>query len=140
MEPMMKTKREVATLVPYRRTDKGLEFFLQQRGMNPHPNAGLLDIFGGGLEAGETLEEALLREIREELEYVPRAYTYFSRYENSTHTNNVFFEEVDGSFENMVNVHEGTHGKFLTLEEAAKAKVFTQALLILQELSRMLAR
>jgi 8-oxo-dGTP pyrophosphatase MutT (NUDIX family) len=136
----MKQKREVAALLPYRKTSNGLEFFLQQRDMKTHVNAGLLDLFGGGLEEGETTEQALSREIQEELEYVPKTTIYFSRYENATHICHVFLEEVGAEFESSVQVHEGKYGKFLTLEEAQMSKIFAQTLLVLQQVSQIFGR
>lgn len=137
MEPMMQKKREVAALLPYRKSARGFEFFLQQREVSAHVNSGLLDLFGGGTEEGETLEETLRREIQEELEYTPQSYVYFSRYENATHVCHVFLEAVDDSFEDTVHVHEGLHGKFFTVPEAEKEKIFEQTLMVLKEVSKI---
>ena len=117
MEPIMNKKREVATLLPYRWRGNVLELFIQKRCPDVTSAPNKLGLFGGGLEEGEGLLEALRREIQEELEYVPKAPRYFSRYEHATHINNVFIEEVGSDFENIVHVHEGEYGKFMTFDE-----------------------
>lgn len=140
MEPMMKKKREVSCLVPYRRRGSEFEFFLQKRDANAATSPNKLGLFGGGLESGETIEQALVRELQEELEYVPKAPVYFCRYEHATHINSVFLEEVGPTFENDVHVHEGQYGKFLTLkevEESDDSSIVT--LLIVTQVAQMLA-
>ncbi len=135
----MREKREVAALAIYRYVGERLEFYLQMRTADASVNPGLYDFFGGGLDAGETPSDALFREIKEELEYVPVRHVYFSRYENATHINNLFMEEVDKDFESAVVVHEGQYGKFMTLPEAIDTgTVFTQTQYILEQVSAYL--
>lgn len=137
MEPILKQKRQVASLVPYRRTSDGYEFYLQKRGTNTQVNPGLFGIFGGGLEGSETPGEGMLREIREELTYTPVQPVYFSRYEAGRGILSVFIEEVGSDFEVNVTVAEGEYGRFLKTEEilfAPDVSVLSQ--LIIQELIR----
>ena len=82
-------------------------------------------MFGGGLEEGESIEQGLAREIKEELVYTPRQPAFFSRYEHATHILNVFIEEVGTDFESLVEVREGQYGKFMTLEEIESSKDLT---------------
>lgn len=117
MQPLMQKKREASCLVPYRKRDDSFEFYLQKRDKDAHAAGDMLGLFGGGIEAGESVEEALAREMREELVYVPVAATYWSRFEHATGVNHVFVEPVDGDFESRVDVHEGQYGIFLTYEE-----------------------
>lgn len=73
-------------------------------------------MFGGGFEGEENKEEALYREIQEELSYTPVAPFYFGRYEVANAIMHVFLEEVSEDFEEKVIVGEGEYGKFLTLD------------------------
>lgn len=85
-------------------------------------NANIFSIFGGGIDDGETADEALLREIREELEYMPLNVKYFMHSDTGTRTCEVYIEEVGPDFESKVNVREGKYGKFLANDEIVHAK------------------
>lgn len=63
------------------------------------------------------MEQTLMREIKEELEYIPTKPIYFTRYEFANFISHVFIEEVTEKFERSVVVHEGQYGKFYTLKE-----------------------
>lgn len=111
---------EAATFIPYRiRTDGDIEIFLQRRDKGIPHAADKFALFGGGIEAGETPEMALLREIREELAYTPRAYTFLGTYGDGQHERikHVYAEEVAGNFEHSVTVLEGQYGTFMTATE-----------------------
>ncbi|MFZ1987952.1 MAG: NUDIX domain-containing protein [Minisyncoccia bacterium] len=113
----MNKKREGSSLVPYKRVGGEIFFFLQKRDKNAVRAPGLFGIFGGGFEEGEDAQMALVREIKEELNYVPKTAIYFSRYEFAMGIFHVFIEEVGGGFETEVKVDEGEYGKFLTLSD-----------------------
>jgi 8-oxo-dGTP pyrophosphatase MutT (NUDIX family) len=72
----------------------------------------MFGIFGGSVEEGETPEDALFREIREELDYQPRNLMFFRKYEHADHEQYVFFDEVGENFENEIQVLEGEYGTF----------------------------
>lgn len=116
MEELIQKKRSVAVLVPYRWNKEKIEFFLQKRDRNAPVHPNVFSMFGGGIEGGEEPENALKREISEELEYTPKA-KYFSRFETHRAVFHVFIEEVDTDFKSRVVVHEGEYGDFLTFEK-----------------------
>ena len=103
MEPIKKEcdKRKTSGFVPYCSRDDEREYFLQKRSMAAKTNAGLFGLFGGGAEGDETAEEALRREVIEELEYEPKSPVYFSCYEIATAVLDVFMEIVPAEFESF---------------------------------------
>ena len=99
-------------LVPYYFKDTNLYVFLQRRSDDAPRNPGRLGAFGGGLEADENNEEALLREIMEELEYTPEHYVLLGAFETNHSVSNYYIEEVGENFANQVVVHEGKRGEW----------------------------
>lgn len=121
----MKTdKREVSTLVPYRKIGNRWFFFMQKRDENAKRLPSWYGFFGGGLESGESPEEALRREIKEELDINIDNYEFLGRFESMYSINNVFIIEVSENFENEVEVLEGQYGKFLSSQELIESKEF----------------
>lgn len=140
MEPIMKEKRETSSFIPYKRVGNEFVFFLQKRDMNAKRAPGVFGMFGGGLDENETPEEALLREVQEELAYSPEEPRYFSRYENANTIFNVFIEEVNDDFESQIKIGEGEYGKFLTLSETQTLSVSPSSRLITLQLAEALAK
>src|SRR5579872_492447 len=71
-------------------------------------------LFGGGVESGESAEQAMLRELAEELEYVPRAIRWFTEIGfvlpelGVTGTRKVFFEiPIEPEETDRMVQHEG---------------------------------
>ena len=123
----MKRKKDAVSFIPYRRRGSEFEFFLQKRSQNDSRHPGMVGVFGGGREKGESTEEALKREIREELQYVPRAAIYFCRYEHAIDVNDLYIERVGNDFESLVRVCDGDYGKFFTSEEVRQSGDVTDA-------------
>lgn len=141
MEPLMNEKREVATLIPYRMRGSVPEFYLQMRALDAPTSPNRWGIFGGGLEEGESPDDAVLRELLEELMYAPEKHVYFSCYEHAKRINYVYIEEVGSDFETGIEVHEGQYGKFLTEAEVIESpKAGNNTRLIITQLSRYLAK
>jgi 8-oxo-dGTP diphosphatase len=71
--------KEIAAIIF--ENDKG-EFLLYLRDNKPDiPFPGYWDLIGGHVEAGESPEEALIREVKEELNIDLKEYTFYKRYE-----------------------------------------------------------
>ena len=66
-----KDKRITAHLIPYKLNNGFFSFFLQKRSDNAERNPGRFTIFGGGIEGKESPEQAMLREMMEELNFTP---------------------------------------------------------------------
>ncbi len=62
------------------------------------PNAGLYDLPGGFVDYGESLETALLREIREEVGTEARIVSYFASYPNRYAYHGVVYLTTDAVF------------------------------------------
>lgn len=117
MKPVMNDKRNVAAFIPFTRVNGTLFFYLQKRSKDAPRMPGKFGMWGGGIEEGETVEQAFYREIKEELTYVPVRPVYFSRFEHGHAILHLFIEEVTNDFETKVEVKEGEYGKFLSAAE-----------------------
>lgn len=83
--------------------------------------------FGGGLEKGETPEEAVVRETQEELGYDLKDYKYIGNYSNALEDGFIVDREVFISpLEDKLSkfeLKEGLEMKLFPLEEARKLKM-----------------
>ncbi len=113
-------KREVSDFVPYKFQDGAWRVFLQKRTEDAPTSPGLFGLFGGGIDAGETPEQAFLRETKEELNYHPITHRCFGRYELEEKIGWAFGEEVDSTFESKITVLEGQYGQWFTEEEITR--------------------
>jgi len=74
--------------------------------------------FGGGVEGDENPEQALKREIKEELDFVVEGAKSFGQYESDRAIKNVFTFEVPDDFEEKITVLEGEYGKWFNKNQA----------------------
>ena len=105
-------------LIPYRFQDGELYIFLQRRSDDAPRNPNILGGFGGGLEGEENYEEALLREVQEELEYTPQQYSFLGVFETDHSISNYYIEEVREDFEKNIKVNEGKRGEWYKAQDA----------------------
>jgi 8-oxo-dGTP pyrophosphatase MutT (NUDIX family) len=96
--------------VPYCFKKNNLYIFLQKRDSEAR-NPNSLGMFGGGLENEENNDEALIREINEELEYKPTDYLLLGVFEDDYSISNYYIEEVRENFEENITVCEGKGGR-----------------------------
>lgn len=90
----------------------------------PFPNHW--DIFGGHVEEGETPEEALIREIKEELDIELKEYRFWRKYECLTgdayeNTKYIYTAKIDIPI-NEVTLYEGQEARYFKREEIPGVK------------------
>lgn len=116
----MRNKREASVLIPYYIKSSEIFVYLQKRGKEARVLPDYFSFFGGKLEKGESPEEALKREIKEELNIEISGYSFLGEYESSVDVSivlHMYAMEVTADFENTVTVSEGEYGKFFSKEE-----------------------
>mgnify|MGYP001766988467 CR=1 FL=1 len=79
------------------------------------------DLFGGHVEDGETPEEALIREVKEELGYDLKEFTFFRRYEcleGDAYPNvkYIYSGRIDIPIE-KITLYEGDHAEYISREK-----------------------
>jgi 8-oxo-dGTP pyrophosphatase MutT (NUDIX family) len=121
-----KEKRITAHIIPYRIRGRSIYFFLQKRSDNAERHPGWFSIFGGGIEKGELPETAMLREAREELDFVPNDYFYLGDYGDDHSISHYFATEVADNFEAGVKIGEGEYGKFFSEEDVRNETKLTE--------------
>lgn len=130
-----KYRRRTAALLPYKIVGNKVLIFLQKRTVDAPLEPDHFGIFGGHLKANEEPEQTLLREIEEELSFIPSGYYFFKTYEFESETKNVFILKVDDRFEMTIKVNEGQYGKFLDKSEIdQEAKITKDNRIILYDL------
>ncbi|MCB9798983.1 NUDIX domain-containing protein [Candidatus Nomurabacteria bacterium] len=80
----------------------------------PYPNHWCL--LGGRVEEGETFEETIVREMKEEIELELKDFETFKKYEWPERTEIVFYKKMDLNLD-VTPLHEGQKLKFFTTNE-----------------------
>ena len=95
-------------------------FFLQKRSKTATRLPDYFGFWGGGIDAGETPEQCLEREIKEELNIEIESYTFLGRYEFLRKIAFVFYKEMDDGFESKITILEGDYGKWFSQQDIEK--------------------
>ena len=100
---------------------------------------GFFGFFGGGAAENETPEEALIREIKEELDFIPENFKHFGEYNLPNIIMDLFVLKVGDDFEKRIKISEGDYGKWFSEQDFLNEKEFiTGDLAILEELYQKL--
>ncbi len=114
----MKIIKHKANLVPYRFVNNNLEFYLSLRSKNAKQFPDTWSFWGGGIEDGENAEQTMLRELKEELDWVPNNYEFLGVfYDSMPNEKHIYFTEVDLYFESKIKILESQGGGFFSIEE-----------------------
>ncbi|NQU82444.1 MAG: NUDIX domain-containing protein [Parcubacteria group bacterium] len=134
-EKTVPAQRFCSLFIPYLKKDDKVLIFLQKRSKDAKRIPGFFGFWGGGFEGDENPEQALIREVKEELDYVPVDLHYFREYNFSRSKKFVFCSQVDGSFEKQIKILEGDYGKFFNKSEALnEKKIIEEDKIILKDL------
>lgn len=98
----MNNKRDVSLLIPYKIKDEEIFVYLQKRTQDAKQWPDCYGFFGGGIKNSESPEEALQREIMEEMNFMPRDFDLLGVYESEQRIRRVFILEVDDDFEKIL--------------------------------------
>lgn len=93
---------------------KILLFLRDNKPTIPHPNKW--DLLGGGVEKGETFEEAIIREMQEEMELDLKDFEVFRVYNRPENIETVFHKKLDLDVD-KINLHEGQKIQYFSVEE-----------------------
>ncbi|MBK8883781.1 MAG: NUDIX domain-containing protein [Bacteroidales bacterium] len=116
--------KEIAAIIL--ENDKG-EFLLALRDNKPSiPFPNHWDLIGGHVEEGETPEEALIREVKEELDIDIREYTFYKKFECLTGD---AYDNIKYIYTGKINIpideitlYEGQRAQYFTREEIRDLK------------------
>jgi 8-oxo-dGTP diphosphatase len=116
--------KEIAAIIL--ENDKG-EFLLYLRDSKPGiPFPGYWDLIGGQVEDGETPEDALVREVKEELDINLKEYTFYKKYECLTgdayeNIKYIYYGKINLPIEE-VTLLEGVRPRYFSREEIPYVK------------------
>jgi 8-oxo-dGTP pyrophosphatase MutT (NUDIX family) len=138
---MTENKRKISSLAPYKIENGSVFIFLQKRDKNASRHPGFFGFFGGGADDNETPEETLLREIKEELDFIPDNFNHFGRYDLPEIIMDLFITKVGNDFESKIKILEGEYGRWFNEENFEKERQFiTGDLRILEELYEKISK
>ena len=116
------TKIHVAIAILYRDG----KFLCQLRDDIPNIRyPGCWALFGGHLEPGETAEAALLRELSEEIAWVPASVSFVCCDVEGDVVRHVFHSQLSADVKDLV-LHEGWDMKLLTVEDIRTGKCYSE--------------
>jgi mutator protein MutT len=116
--------RHIAAALLFDRSGKLLVYLRDDKPTIPFPNHW--DFFGGHVEPGETPEQALVREVKEEIGYDLRAFHHFRDYACTSgdaypNTKHIYYAKIDALPEELT-LHEGQYLKSIDLAERGGVK------------------
>jgi mutator protein MutT len=114
---------QVATALLFDRNNQLLIYLRDDKPEISFPNHW--DLFGGHVEKGETPEQALVRELKEELNVDVTDYQFYKAFESNNearaNTKFVFVVKINQSA-NELTLYEGQYLKAISLSERGKYK------------------
>ena len=114
--------RNVALIVLFNEDDKIL---LQHRTDDAHAFPGHWGFFGGGVQNGETPEEAIKRETFEELNYILKSPTLILTYDykTDTHVGKKYYFSEKFTDKSSLKLQEGQDMRWVTFAQSKGLKI-----------------
>lgn len=135
----MEDKRKISILIPYKIERDNVLVYLQKRSKDAKRLPDYFGFFGGGAEDDENPEQALQREIKEEIGFVPEEYRHFKKYEFDQSIKDIFVIGVDDGFEDRVEILEGEYGRWFEENDALReTKLIEEDKIVLRDLYKSL--
>lgn len=118
-------QKHCSLFIPYKKQGNNIIVYLQKRAKNIKRLPDYFGFWGGGIQKNETPEQGLLREVKEEMDYIPSGYNFFGKYifskkEKYYSEKFAFILEVGDNFENEIRILEGEYGKYFNEKEIEK--------------------
>jgi 8-oxo-dGTP pyrophosphatase MutT (NUDIX family) len=137
----MGQKEKISIFIPYKIADGEVLVYLQKREKNAKTLPDFFGFFGGHAEGRETAEETLIREIQEEMSFLPAGYKFFDEYEFADSIKTFFTLKIDDDFENKIKINEGEYGKFFNKDEALnELKMIEEDKIVLRDFYKKLLK
>ncbi|MCX6740382.1 MAG: NUDIX domain-containing protein [Candidatus Parcubacteria bacterium] len=89
---------------------------LERRSKSAERLPDFFGMWGGGTKVGETHEQALVREVQEEMSFKPVGYKYVGPYQVGESIKHIYILEVASDFDKHIVLTEAQFGKFFNLE------------------------
>lgn len=121
-------KRDVSILIPYKKENNEVFVFLERRSKTAARLADWFGFWGGGIEAGETPEQALIREMKEELNFEPVGYKHFKEFEFGVlkSVKYIYVLAVDKTFESGIKYNEAQYGQWFNQQQIEDEKLLIE--------------
>lgn len=137
----MKSKRKNSLLLPIKYEGEELCVYFQKRSPEDEKFPGHFGFWGGGAEGEETPEEALIREVREELgiDLNINRVKLFNSYEFLKGFKFMYLFEPEEGWEKDIVIGEGDYGKWFTTTEAIESNCISlEDKVVMNDLERAL--
>lgn len=113
----MNIVKQKSNLIPYRINQGIIEFYLSHRSKNAKQYPDYWSFWGGGIEMGENSEDALIREIKEELNFNLNDFEFLGVYYDSMPNKKfIYFTKVNLDFEHNIEILESQGGQFFSID------------------------
>lgn len=132
---------KISLFLPFKIRNNQVLVYLQKRSESATRLPGYFGFFGGHSEGDENPEETLLREVKEEMNFVPSGYELLGHFKFCGCTKSAYILEVDNEFEKNIKVLEGDYGKYFNEEDALnELKLIDEDKTVLRALYELFSR